>query len=529
MQSENMSKPDSPIMTNRVKAIIREKDAYTGIPLKEKSIVEVSIEGSPEIITFETSDYKGINYFKVAGIPDAFFSDKQRKQYQYQLQLSVKDAEVEEHIVFVRSGLAIQGEKRTLVIGNKSWSSGLESESITLGANIGSLEWRGCSGSFCNYDDLIRTMLDVSPGSSEIMLAVNLVASMKPIYEMAQIPFEGIINFYGAPGIGKTSMIKAFTNILKDEEKLRASCLFETKRDIKRKTSLGFGFVICLDDFHPTKSDYDKKKQMSVVNAVARYVECDHHTAIPVLTSEYIDGEYSLQDRMIQVEVEQVDKKLLTKLQSSDEKIACFILDYIGTLMENYDEVIEYIKYAFSTSESSNVDISHRLERNAKFLEVATELCSRYLIKDNGKLVDRVKTALNMQAQKQCRRLKNLKQLSMGIDYIWAVNEMVINEVFQICSKRTHTYQALNNQVFVTDPGIMYIKKSAIRYGFQVFFGVHDIEMGRLVKAFQENDILIEDLDARSKKFFDGTRHLCINTIELEKYIAACKGYRDNI
>lgn len=74
------------------------------------------------------------------------------------------------------------------------------------------------------------------------------------------------------------------------------------------------------------------------------------------------------------------------------------------------------------------------------------------------------------------------------------------------------------NQFFLREREFIYITKTALLYGLKNLYGMQSINLKKIVDELHDRDILVEDNDALTKKFY-GVRHLCISRSALENYV----------
>jgi len=485
-------------------------------------VVAVTLEGKelPSVIIKELNNIKFFHNWPE--IPDATLSKKTRDLLTLRLQKSVMEANVVKQVVCSRNGLVGYDNQKVLIIGDTCF--GKIKKQVVFSEAMKKYRWR------CNVTDIschlstIRTMREVAPNCSEILAATVLTAAMKPLFVEAGFPLDFCINVYGKSGTHKTSLTNAITDVTESPGLLRGSFLNDSKKKLLDKIKTGYGFVVILDDYHPAARDYDMKKQTANMDVVARQMENDGRTALVVMTSEFLDGCFSLQDRMLQLEMQPVDLKLLSKLQRENYLIAQMVKDFLEVLVQNYDEVITFIRNHFCNSTLVQDDVSSRLARNGEYLIVAAMLCEKFLFGGKDILVSSLRAALQYQTDIQRKHLASIKKYEEIEDYVLVVYKILNAGIWELCSDVKKEYQCLNNQVCVKRSGMMiYITKNSLRYGIKKYYEMQKVDISKIVKALHENDILLEDADATTKKFMK-TRHLCISYYELLKYVAAENG-----
>lgn len=87
-----------------------------------------------------------------------------------------------------------------------------------------------------------------------------------------------------------------------------------------------------LDDFHPTVEKYTYNRQISLINAVLRRMEQVGKSPVVVMTAEQLDGEYSAQDRMLQLHVKNVNSTAINNIESGTSYMAKLAYDFVSVL-----------------------------------------------------------------------------------------------------------------------------------------------------------------------------------------------------
>ena len=117
---------------------------------------------------------------------------------------------------------------------------------------------------------------------------------------------------------------------------------------------------------------------------------------VVVMTAEQLDGEYSAQDRMLQLHVKNVNSTAINNIESGTSYMAKLAYDFVSVLMESYDDVIQDIDVAYSSlDETAN---RTRAECQGEELKIVAQLYGKYMGKD---YTIQLKKALENQMQTQ--------------------------------------------------------------------------------------------------------------------------------
>lgn len=79
------------------------------------------------------------------------------------------------------------------------------------------------------------------------------------------------------------------------------------------------------------------------MDAVVRHIEGNPQSAVVFITSEFLDGVESLQARTLQIEAQDVDLRILTKIQR-EQTMADIIMNFLTVLLAQKKDAIETIQ-----------------------------------------------------------------------------------------------------------------------------------------------------------------------------------------
>lgn len=485
-------------------------------------VISAITQDADELPSRCVKNLRMISYFDLwPQIPDAGLTSKERRALEVRLQTTAAKANTEYKIILNAPGIyELEKQHHVYAVGDVTVSeanSEVNSEQIVL--NMPQMRWKTKLDNSYDIEKCMNDYISVSPGCSEIICFGILLGAIKPFFIAAGINPQICINLYGDSGKYKSSIVKAML-LAKPKETLVGSLINDKKRDILKRIKNTYGATFLLDDYHPVSAGYDKERQLSLIDAAVRFIETDPYSACMIITSEFLGGCYSMQDRILQVQVQDTDLDILSRIQRNGEGLSYLASRFVEILMKNYDKVLKDIKtFSFNLRQSRQKG-SIRAVQNADMLRIVALLFEKYMLEENktidfkGKLDD----ALNLQLKTQKEHMERIKKLgdSEDEDIINAIYTIIRRGDYIICSEMGPAYEMQRNQIFLKDNNRYYITKVALAYGLEKYLK-QKVDIRKIVKILSDNDLLSEDGDAKTKKF-NGVRHLCISKIALDNF-----------
>lgn len=192
-----------------------------------------------------------------------------------------------------------------------------------------------------------RSYIDVAPTCSVIVLYSVLLAVVKPFFVTAGYRPTLCVNLFGRSGVGKTRLVRAMGQLTENLESFWGSMLNDRRNEVLNRIVDAYGGIFVLDDFHPTVTGHTLDRQLDIMNAVIRKIESVPKSPVVFMTSEMLGGEYSMQDRMLQVCVDKVDNNLMCQIENAPYYLPEQALVFVKKLLENYTQALEDIKQMY--------------------------------------------------------------------------------------------------------------------------------------------------------------------------------------
>ena len=516
---------DFDVVTNK-----RIAEYYYGKEEQEKKSLSYEIQAvtsnGTRLQMYQVRDFSKLNYFNMwSEINDAELSKSVRRLLKSRLQQTAKYANQIVKVHFNAPNIyKLQSGVKAYVVGDKFVSSIDQNSFIIADTPYRSrMRWLTDNKLNLTIHDKLGSYIKAAPGCSEIICYSVLFSAIKPFFVDAGINPCFAINVYGESGTYKTSIVKAMSYFIEDTGEVTGSIINDRKNSIFQKLKQAYGMTFVLDDFHPTELGYEKKRQLSLMDSVTRFIESNPKTALVIMTSEFLEGCFSFQDRVLQIKMTETSLEHLSNIQSSTTFLSDIAIMFVKSLISHYDQVMKDIQSDYLEM-NKEIKGGYRTRRHAVFIKITAKLFAKYMCKGdyNECYYNQLVSALSKQVEIQEKRLKILKEVQSNIDYVQLFRKLIDSEIYSICSDIDNSYRATSNQIYFKDNIAIYVTKSALRYGINKYLGANAIEVASIIKALHENDLLLEDKDAIAKKFF-GVRHLCISRYALDNYIVLKK------
>lgn len=475
-------------------------------------------------------------------IQDVFLNKKERQMLHERLQQTAKDITPDTCYLIHSSGLyTLHNGHHVFVLGAEVLCEDQnDKDRILLGDELRLLEWNRIDSGVtsCTYADYLKQYFDVVPGSSEILSAHQLFSVVKPFFVKAgfgkEINFG--INYFGKTGAQKTSLVKAINCPLKDSSILTVSIDVDSKTNIVKRYKSFQGFTVLSDDFNGGESDNDKKNQMGRMNAVIRLIETDPNSAAGIVTSEFLAGKLSLQDRFLQIEAGECNLPMLTTVQFHPERMSAILLGFAQGLVSHVKDTVLFIKKYYTDLEQKSSDHMFRFERSQHALMLSVLLFEEILLEERHDFSDSLKEALDKQIQFQYKRRTDAEQLEElrgdgVLIFIHAIASSAIEEREYMFWKTLYKSQRDEelNHFYCYHKNHLYITKHGLTFALrEVFYG--EVKTDAVLKDLKENGLLKINQGSYQNSWIYSNHVVCVDFSQLLAYVGAVKPeWRDKL
>lgn len=363
----------------------------------------------------------------------------------------------------------------------------------------------------------LGVFIDLLPGVTDILTSVLVYSVIAPVVSKELGIGKFFVFMYGESGVHKTTLAKLF---FAESEKQMKSFSVHSKRDLLKSIQDFPGHAVIIDDYHPMAKKYDKEKQESILDMIAR-AENNDRNALAIVTGEFLDGCFSLQDRMIQIEVPRVCNsvhaegfyKKLNECQRDRNILRTIEVAFLARFFAHYGENVGYLR-----NELSHVRKEYpgcRIEGNSHLLLVVVQLFEKLFpeilkLEFSRELEDSIMKI----CERQKRHMEKIRLLE-GKKWVTIIRKILDQEsealVHRPSGKRWF-------QEIIYERGKCYIPKLWLQSKLESFFGKR-INMKELIDDIESKGILLTDQSSANTKKMGGHRYYVVDVERLRNSV----------
>lgn len=471
---------------------------YTSAPEAEgKKSYEVVFEPSGETAIIDSFLPKSWNnYCKYCC--DAGMTSTQRKYLAEYLQMQAAEKEIQKLLVIDRAGwndsfgrFVVYGDK---LIGDVSSEYLWELDPKLKEQYHADIKYD------IEDEELIQSihkLMWINDGTSELLFYISLLGLIKEFLEKLECKIRFVTNLYGDSGAGKTTFATLFFCPLKKESG-SYSCL-DSFESITPKLIRGFakytGMNYCLDDFHPCETRARGEKQKEILEILIRYAGDSADFPNVIITGEYLDGSFSLQDRELQVYMPIFNNtKQLTELQQQSWILPTVQYRFLKSIMSNYESVkFDILQWKSRRTYAAYPECgNYRGNEYAEIILLVRELFNKYTLGTDNSILQEslLDTKLKEILNNQNALLKTRRKRTDAIELIWKVlpNKNILRPVY----KKSDFHR--NEMTVYIENEIYFVTAYALECALQKYLGNErgSIDVKRITDKLHEVGILSE-------------------------------------
>lgn len=240
-------------------------------------------------------------------------------------------------------------------------------------------------------------LISLFPNPGRIILSQILVSLMRQIYEDAGIRPSFCVFLRGHSGTQKTTLASFLTQVYNRSEGIVEPTRLNASSASAVEMLMGLvnqvvDQVKVFDDLFPSDSDQIRKKQEETFSEITRYIG---DGSIParmkggkvregrpkcgvLFTGEYFIGKGSDAARILPVKMMKPNTAILKSFQERPLIISTFYRNFISWFIENYDEIVSYLKEWRDEYRKTDLGVHDRLSETHFFLNTAYSLLLEY-------------------------------------------------------------------------------------------------------------------------------------------------------
>lgn len=371
--------------------------------------------------------------------------------------------------------------------------------------------------------DYIYEWCSFLPGVTDVLFLYRGLSILKPIFVRCGIKMDMLLGLIGPSGSLKTT----FAEMMISPDAVLKFMTAKYK-DIEKQLSRYQGGCIILDDYKKANQPHVKKRMQDNFEFIARTADYPD-TAMVITTGEFIEGYFSMQDRMIHVYVDKKKKAFSQNemLKLHDLQMKKYIMDYFWydftkKIYLNSQKVIDLFQEDISMIQQTKS--GYRIDRNICILKVV--MSTFYSLYSNNKML-RLKSQMT-----QTLDYLHMRQ-SQHMDHIQIVSEETdwAELVYEAYDKRFFPEKVpylTSKQTFFKDE-TLYITPLALRNGINSF--LHgDYDISDIVEDLDKKQLLkCDNSKDKTVKRLSGTRYYAFNLLAMHIYVDEKKKRTNNV
>lgn len=443
----------------------------------------------PDIV--EVPDFHIKSWHDICGnCADASLSSIQRKRIREFLEVQEAGMKEEQYFAISGKGWRNIGEGKVFSNGKTIITYGIPPNVICADKGVPVIAAEEYCPDIQRWESVLAAVRDAAPGVSMPLFMMSMYDVLKGIFMDAGYPIEYICNLYGESGKGKSSLARTVCSFAKALE------FDERKSTIKNVLEECEGCNVLVDDFHPRKEAYKKERQSGIKDMLVRFVEKDTSAPNIIITSEYLDGYYSTQDREVQLFLErEVNWEKLTFLQNNK-----IFMDHIRTafqveVVKNVKEIRKFVRdFCFHEDCVRNEAGSDgkRGHRYSRYLCCVNEIFNRFFLEKYqlSFLAENIDEALMLQNQRQSAHMEIIRKIEKYNSYVIAVWHMIRSEILHIEHDLRH-FRPSDDNICISGNDEIAVSHGALLNGMCIYLRTKNLNMKDVIRDLKNADLIL--------------------------------------
>ena len=471
---------------------------------KESMVYTITVKAKGDVkAKFQTSSLNNIDFFKIAGIPDAMLSKKDHQLISYKLQLDSVSAN-EKKMLRAKNGLYFYQNEPIFVLGGIPISK-CKTLPILTDTSDSYTDVINDSRSDEEIAREVSQYISFIPHVSLPLFYYSMLAILKPFYVSSGYNFNFILAVLGASGMCKTSVVEKFSLWQKIPLNMEVVKKDTNIRKLMPKFHAYRGMNFLIDDFHRVQNSYRKSVILEEFDSLTRLVSSDKNMPNVITTGEELEGITSCLDRLcILYDTHVFDRdirderiRVLKNIPNTLFFLAAY--RFCRKLISDYDEVIKEIRVM---QDNSTNETSHsRVAFHNRLIYETAILYEKYMCCSNRTIsrLDELQTCFEYNLNKQQNVLERLREFDRQNTIDWVL--IVYKSVYILYEKKQcvdiKNFDPIKHFAFVKN-NIIYIKDNMFGYFLQLSSECTPNER-KAIDELEKLNLLSKD-DARHRK-----------------------------
>lgn len=418
------------------------KDFETDSTISREYVVSVTTLDGTKLPAYNFKSLKNISYFDTWNqCVDAGLYTTDRRTLELSLQKQAAAVYNNQIYSCKRTGYYTNGfiyGKNHVIPKSSNSNNGYEFDSDMPEFSLGNYDRNKDNSVLLHF---LADLITLEPGVTEVLFLTRLMAVIRPLFDISGHPFKSYVNIYGKSGVGKSSLAELFF-VQNPDQRLHFKSVkkIPLAGAVKRFNC----HSLLVDDFHPEKRNSSASRQLEFLDQIARYAD-DSNCALLAVTAEYLDGSYSMQDRMIMVKMHHriTNWRKFNELKQTSHLLCGILFDFAKVMYSDTERSCKLINEIYH--ELTPHQSKHRISNSIMLLKVCSKLFFHTCLNHNEQqlLLDCMQIedfdthmgqALNIIEKMQLPHMDRIDELEHGIDWAFKLYEMIYTDMlFQRC------------------------------------------------------------------------------------------------
>lgn len=361
-----------------------------------------------------------------------------------------------------------------------------------------------------------ENLIKLEPEVTDLLFIIRAACVIRPIFKLQNYLADFFVSILGVSGTQKTTYAKMY--FVENTEQF-LSFSFSNKKLLQERLEKYSGHAVVIDDYHPMARNYDKEKQQAMLDVLARKADSGDG-AIGVMTGEYMEGSFSLQDRMIPIYTRKKTEnnldfsRNLLVLANENYKLAALMYLFAQKAYINLESMTRKLDELISAS--GNGIVPYRIIRSLNILEYTWELFK--LCFPESETFRAVNHQISSSIQYLLSKHIKYMEVTKRLEYEADMTREVYHMLYSSDVRRTHDIsETLDYEGILLKDDCIYITKLALENEMNKFLG-RPVKIEDIVSHLQKTSVLCEDNSTARTKKFKGKRFYVINRDKLRLY-----------
>ena len=358
--------------------------------------------------------------------------------------------------------------------------------------------------------EIAKQFCQLLPSVTNILFLYRALSILKPVLTQNHIKVDTLLGVIGRRGTLKTTLSDL---IIPNEGSLKI--MTARRKEVENLLNKYQGGCVRLDDYKYANQSYMKNRMLDIFEMIARTSDAEN-TAMVVTTGEFIEGDFSMQDRMIQLYVDKTKNhyggeilERLLYIQNRKMYLDMFWCDFAKKAYYNLDKVEEIIQR--EKTHLIRNESAYRIDRNIELLKMVYKIYFM-LYEENQSLKMQFDKALEVLYKNQVKHMNLVRFSEAEKDWSRLVYEAWDKDLFP------EVVSYLQEKQTVKEDGKLYLTVLSLKMGMKRLLYTEG-NVKEIVNDLAEKQLLYRDNSNDYTVKRKGKRYYAINMYCLKNYV----------